>query len=103
MYFFSHLYKGWSLLSLGASKIAETAKENATRLGSIASQKVCVCWMLFSQHFILLCRCFLSMIFNRLLFLLKVKEGGILEDVGSHVSVFASKVCYIWAMIETFT
>lgn len=38
---FGFLLQGWSLLSLGASKIAETAKENATRLSSIASQKVC--------------------------------------------------------------
>lgn len=32
--------QGWNLLSLGASKIAVTAKERATTLGSLASQKV---------------------------------------------------------------
>lgn len=56
----SSLSSGWSLLSIGASKIAVTAKENATKLGSLASQKV--------------------------------KEGNILEDVGSQVSTLASKV-----------
>lgn len=32
--------QGWSLLSLGASKIATTAKENVSKYGNIASQKV---------------------------------------------------------------
>ncbi|XP_055708060.1 ADP-ribosylation factor GTPase-activating protein 1 isoform X2 [Phlebotomus papatasi] len=34
------LASGWSLLSLGASKVASTAKENALKYGSLASQKV---------------------------------------------------------------
>lgn len=39
----SSLSSGWNLLSIGASKIAVTAKENATKLSSLASQKVCCC------------------------------------------------------------
>ncbi|XP_059609193.1 ADP-ribosylation factor GTPase-activating protein 1 isoform X2 [Phlebotomus argentipes] len=36
----SSLASGWSLLSLGATKVASTAKENALKYGSLASQKV---------------------------------------------------------------
>lgn len=66
---------------MGASKIAETAKENATRLGNIASQKV--------SSKLLYVFCFI-LIF---VFYLKLREGGIVDDVGSHVTDFASKVC----------
>lgn len=37
---FSSLASGWSLLSIGASKVANVAKENALKYGNIASQKV---------------------------------------------------------------
>lgn len=56
----SSLASGWSLLSLGASKFASTAKENVTKYGNIASQKV--------------------------------REGNLLEDVGSGVTSIATKV-----------
>lgn len=36
----SSLASGWSMLSFGASKVANVAKENALRYGSLASQKV---------------------------------------------------------------
>lgn len=36
-------FQGWSLFSSTATKVAETAKEKAVEIGSIASQKVCIC------------------------------------------------------------
>jgi ADP-ribosylation factor GTPase-activating protein 1 len=36
----SSLASGWSMFSLGATKIASTAKENALKYGSLATQKV---------------------------------------------------------------
>lgn len=56
----SSLASGWSMLSLGASKIASTAKEKAAVYGSLASSKV--------------------------------KDGSLLESVGSQVTSLASKV-----------
>lgn len=32
--------QGWSMFSMGASKIANTAKDNVSRYGNIAGQKV---------------------------------------------------------------
>lgn len=56
----SSLASGWSLFSLGATRIANSAKENAVRYGSLASQKV--------------------------------RDGGLLDEVGSGVTNIASKV-----------
>jgi len=67
----SSLASGWSLLSIGASKVANVAKENALKYGNIASQKVVEVSNTVSD---------------------KVKEGTLLEEVGSQVTNIASKV-----------
>jgi len=56
----SSLASGWSLFSLGAAKVASAAKENVSKYGNIASQKV--------------------------------REGNLLEEVGSGVTSIATKV-----------
>ncbi|XP_055685797.1 ADP-ribosylation factor GTPase-activating protein 1 [Lutzomyia longipalpis] len=67
----SSLASGWSLLSIGATKVASTAKENALKYGSLASQKVADVSSNVGE---------------------KVKDGTLLNDVGSHVTSLANKV-----------
>lgn len=61
------LSSGWSLLSLGASKV----KDNALKYGSIATQKVVEVSQNVTE---------------------KVKDGGLLESASKEVTSFASKV-----------
>ncbi|KAJ8927925.1 hypothetical protein NQ314_019555 [Rhamnusium bicolor] len=68
---FSSLASGWSFLSSSATKIASKATENAVKYGGIASQKVVD---------------FSSQVGE------KVKEGSLLEDVGTQVSSLANKM-----------
>lgn len=68
---FSSLASGWSLLSIGASRVANAAKENALKYGSLATQKVAEVSSTVSD---------------------KLKEGSLLDDVGGHVTEIASKV-----------
>ncbi|KAK9695954.1 putative GTPase activating protein for Arf [Popillia japonica] len=67
----SSLANGWSFLSTSATKIASKASENAIKYGGIASQKVAGISSHVSE---------------------KVKEGTILEDVGSQVTNLATKM-----------
>ncbi|XP_019873497.2 ADP-ribosylation factor GTPase-activating protein 1 [Aethina tumida] len=67
----SSLASGWSFLSSSATKIASKATENAVKYGGIASQKV----VDISSHVGE-----------------KVKEGKLIEDVGSQVSTLANKL-----------
>ncbi|GAB0097020.1 ADP-ribosylation factor GTPase-activating protein 1 [Sergentomyia squamirostris] len=67
----SSLASGWSLLSLGATKVASTAKENALKYGSLASQKVADVSSTVGE---------------------KIKEGSLLNEVGSGVSTLANKM-----------
>lgn len=68
------------------SKVAETAKEKATVYGNLATQKVTRIDSKFSFVFYLLF--ILYIIISN-----KVRDGTLLEDVGSQVNVLASKVC----------
>lgn len=108
------------MFSIGASKIANSARENVSRYGNIAGQKVVhTIWLpililidfpkLDHDHFdqskltanqIILC-CLILLYFNFFLFVLfyfihfcchKVKDGAIFEDVSSSVTNIASKV-----------
>ncbi|XP_018580284.1 ADP-ribosylation factor GTPase-activating protein 1 isoform X1 [Anoplophora glabripennis] len=67
----SSLSTGWSFLASSATKIASKATENAVKYGGIASQKVVD---------------FSSQVGE------KVKEGTLLEEVGSQVSTLANKM-----------
>lgn len=47
-------FQGWSMLSFGASKVANQAKDNVSRYGNLAGQKVMhKQWQLPGNHFIL--------------------------------------------------
>uniref|UniRef100_A0A1L8DMK4 ADP-ribosylation factor GTPase-activating protein 1 n=1 Tax=Nyssomyia neivai TaxID=330878 RepID=A0A1L8DMK4_9DIPT len=80
----SSLASGWSLLSIGATKVASTAKENALKYGSLASQKVADVSSNVGE---------------------KMKDGTLLNDVGSQVSSLANKVGELgkksWTTIST--
>uniref|UniRef100_A0A6B2E533 Putative arf gtpase-activating protein n=1 Tax=Phlebotomus kandelakii TaxID=1109342 RepID=A0A6B2E533_9DIPT len=67
----SSLASGWSLLSTGATKVASTAKENALKYGGLASQKVADVSSNVGE---------------------KMKDGTLLNEMGSHVSSLANKV-----------
>ncbi|XP_031784248.1 ADP-ribosylation factor GTPase-activating protein 1 isoform X1 [Nasonia vitripennis] len=67
----SSLASGWSLFSSSATKIASKATENAIRIGGIATHKVSDISETVGE---------------------KVREGTLLEEVGSQVSNLAAKV-----------
>ncbi|KAJ8941040.1 hypothetical protein NQ318_015516 [Aromia moschata] len=67
----SSLASGWSFLSSSATKIASKATENAVKYGGLASQKVVDISSQVGE---------------------KVKEGTLLEDVGTQVSSLANKM-----------
>jgi ADP-ribosylation factor GTPase-activating protein 1 len=67
----SSLASGWSFLSSSATKIASKATENAVKYGGLATQKV----VDISSH-----------VGD------KVKEGSLLEDVGTQITSLTNKV-----------
>ncbi|XP_077316470.1 ADP-ribosylation factor GTPase-activating protein 1 isoform X1 [Lithobates pipiens] len=73
------LYSGWSSFTVGASKFASAAKEGATKLGTQATQKASELGQTINENVVRPAQ-------------EKVKDGRILEDVGSSVSSLASKV-----------
>ncbi|KAM9296064.1 ADP-ribosylation factor GTPase-activating protein 1 [Gastrophryne carolinensis] len=84
------LYSGWSSFTVGASKFASAAKESATKLGTQASQKF---WG--GNKHPPDSAAELGQTLNESVVKPaqeKVKDGRILEDVTSSVSVLASKV-----------
>uniref|UniRef100_A0A1B6GYD7 Arf-GAP domain-containing protein n=1 Tax=Cuerna arida TaxID=1464854 RepID=A0A1B6GYD7_9HEMI len=67
----SSLASGWSMFSTGATKLATKATEGAIKVGGIASQKVAEIGVNVND---------------------KVKDGTLLDSVGSQVSSLANKV-----------
>jgi len=67
----SSLASGWSVFSVSATKIASKATEGAIKIGGIASQKVADISASVGE---------------------KVKEGTLLDDIGTHVSNLTTKV-----------
>ncbi|KAM8946924.1 ADP-ribosylation factor GTPase-activating protein 1 isoform 2-T2 [Pelodytes ibericus] len=87
------LYSGWSSFTVGASKFASAAKESATKLGSQATQKASELGQTINENVVKPAQ-------------EKVKDGRILEDVGSGVSSLAAKVQGVgtksWKDMTTF-
>ncbi|XP_056404884.1 ADP-ribosylation factor GTPase-activating protein 1 isoform X2 [Hyla sarda] len=73
------LYTGWSSFTVGASKFASVAKESASKLGSQATQKASELGQTINENVVKPAH-------------EKVKDGRILDDVSSSVSILASKV-----------
>ncbi|GLH14516.1 Centaurin-gamma-1A [Gryllus bimaculatus] len=67
----SSLASGWSVFSVNATKIASKATGSAMKIGGMASQKVAEISVSVGE---------------------KVKDGKLLEDIGSHVTNIATKV-----------
>ncbi|KAG8313639.1 ADP-ribosylation factor GTPase-activating protein 1, partial [Homalodisca vitripennis] len=67
----SSLASGWSMFSTGATKLATKATEGAIKVGGIATQKVAEIGVNVND---------------------KVKDGTLLDSVGSQVSSLANKV-----------
>lgn len=103
----SSLASGWSMLSFGASKVANVAKENAFKYGSLASQKVVEVSNSVSDKvdfvllFVWIHYCLLFTIFLYY-FCIKVKEGSLLESAGKEVTSLAFKVRLSVFMILIF-
>ncbi|KAM6165006.1 ADP-ribosylation factor GTPase-activating protein 1 [Rhynchocyon petersi] len=89
----SSLYSGWSSFTTGASRFASAAKEGATKFGSHASQKASELGHSLNENVLKPAQ-------------EKVKEGRILDDVSSGVSLLASKVQGVgskgWRDMTTF-
>ncbi|XP_075702250.1 ADP-ribosylation factor GTPase-activating protein 1 isoform X2 [Rhinoderma darwinii] len=87
------LYSGWSSFTVGASKFASAAKESASKLGTQATQKASELGQSINETVVKPAQ-------------EKVKDGRILEDVSSSVSVLAAKVQGVgtksWRDVTTF-
>lgn len=95
----TNLFQGWSLFSSTATKVAETAKEKAFEISNIASQKVCNFHFFYSFGSLIISVPFRSVAFILIIISLKVREGTLMEEVGSQVTTLASKVRLVFLLL----
>lgn len=78
----SSLTSGWSLLSIGATKVAGVAKENLVKYGSVAAQKVAEVSNTVSDKVIMLVFLLCSLFYNFIYFFILVQ-------------IFVFKFCFV--------